>query len=202
MHFGSRWHKLPMDREKLAQHATTRKTPNETTTKALWIRTATIRDASNGPLACSFACSLALLTHLLASHCSLCLCAPLRLFICLLAHTLLSSWESELSDVSSLDCFLGIKPRCRVPGRPPLLRECHTGSHTAQTEAHSCQHLYADIAFFPWGTLHYGPEQPGIQIKVLDHSLVGLLIRSHCSLIPLLHRAHFTRFTCALCCTH
>ena len=48
----------------------------------------------------SFARSLAPLARLLAPHCSLCLHALLRSFVCLLTHSLASLWESELLDVS------------------------------------------------------------------------------------------------------
>ena len=41
---------------------------------------------STGPFTLQFARSLALLTHLLALHCSLCSRAPLRPFICSLTH--------------------------------------------------------------------------------------------------------------------
>ena len=46
------------------------------------------QDVSTGPLARQFARSLALLAHLLAPHCLLCLHALLRLFACLLAYSL------------------------------------------------------------------------------------------------------------------
>ena len=48
------------------------------------------KDGYTGPLARPFAHSLALLTHFLAPHCSLCLCAPLRcahMFPCSLTHS-------------------------------------------------------------------------------------------------------------------
>ena len=35
-------------------------------------------------------------THLLAPHCLLCLRAPLRSLVCLLAHSLLGSWDSAI----------------------------------------------------------------------------------------------------------
>ena len=52
----------------------------------LWFRFVKNQDISTGPLTCLFACSLALLTHLLAPHCSLCSPTPLRSFVCLLVH--------------------------------------------------------------------------------------------------------------------
>ena len=42
-----------------------------------WFRTAKNRDLSTGPLACSFARSLAPLTQLFALHCSIHSCVPL-----------------------------------------------------------------------------------------------------------------------------
>ena len=54
----------------------------------LWARTTENTDWSTGPLARRFARSLALLAHLLAPHCLLCLHALLRLFACLLAYSL------------------------------------------------------------------------------------------------------------------
>ena len=57
---------------------------------ALWAQTTKNTDWSTGPLACpfvrSFTCLLALLTCLLAPHYSLCLRAPLRSLVRLLAH--------------------------------------------------------------------------------------------------------------------
>ena len=39
-------------------------------------------------------------------------------------------------------------------------------------------------------SMHCGPEQPRGQTAILGHSLVHLLIRSHCSLTSLTHFAH------------
>ena len=73
---------------------------------ALWSRTTKNRGVSTGPLARPFAFLLALLTHLLAPHCLLPLRALLRSFVCLLAHSLLSSWESVKFDVSKWPGFV------------------------------------------------------------------------------------------------
>ena len=73
-------------------------------TLAQWFRTVKNRDDSTEPLARPFACSLALLTHMLAPQCLLCLCSLLRSFVCSLAHSLPSSWER------------GIWSMRRVPG--------------------------------------------------------------------------------------
>ena len=64
-------------------------------TDALWSGTSKNRDVSTGPLAHPFARSLALLTHSLAPHCSLCWCATLCSFVHFPAHSLPSSWESD-----------------------------------------------------------------------------------------------------------
>ena len=41
--------------------------------------------------------------------------------------------------------------------------------------------------------VHSGPEQPRIQTAKLGHSLVRLLVRSHCLLVRLLRTARFAR---------
>ena len=61
----------------------------------LWSKTTENLDGSTGPLAHPFARSLALLTHSLAPHCSLCSCATLCSFVHFPAHSLPSSWESD-----------------------------------------------------------------------------------------------------------
>ena len=61
--------------------------------KVLWSRRNKNCNVSTWSLACMFAHSPAPLTHSLATHCLLCSCAPLRSFVCSLAHSLLSSWE-------------------------------------------------------------------------------------------------------------
>ena len=53
---------------------------------ALWARIIKNPDVSTGPLAHPFACSLALLTHLLVLHCSLRLRALLRSLVYSLAY--------------------------------------------------------------------------------------------------------------------
>ena len=72
---------------------------------AQWFRRAKNRDASTGPPAHSFACSLPLLTRSLALHCLLRLRAPLRTFARSPTHSLPSSWESEWLDVSKRPGF-------------------------------------------------------------------------------------------------
>ena len=54
--------------------------------EGLWSGRNKNRDVRTGPLACPFARSLAPLTHSLAPPCLLCLRAPLRSFVCSLAH--------------------------------------------------------------------------------------------------------------------
>ena len=60
---------------------------------ARWFRIAMNRDVSTGSLARPFACLLAPLYHLLATHCSLRSCATLGSFVRSLAHTFPSSRE-------------------------------------------------------------------------------------------------------------
>ena len=62
---------------------------------ALLFRTAMNRDMSTGPLTRLFAHSLALLTHSIAPHCLLHSHAPLRSFVCSVAH-LLTPEQAEL----------------------------------------------------------------------------------------------------------
>ena len=65
-----------------------------------WFGTAKNWDKSTGPRALPFAHLLAPLTHFLAPHCSLRSSAPLRLSVCSLTHSLLSSGKSQWLDVS------------------------------------------------------------------------------------------------------
>ena len=57
-------------------------------TAAQWIKTAKNWDGSTGPIARSFARSLAPITYSLAPHCSLCSRAPLRSFVRSFVHSL------------------------------------------------------------------------------------------------------------------
>ena len=67
---------------------TTGKHSRRNASTLLLFGTAMNRDLSTGPLTRPFACSLAPLTHSLASHRLLRSCAPLRSFVCSLAHSL------------------------------------------------------------------------------------------------------------------
>ena len=68
---------------------------------SLWSGTTKNKDVGTGPLACLFGRSLAPLTHSLAPPCSLCSCAPLRSFICSLAHFAHSQARGKMSDLMS-----------------------------------------------------------------------------------------------------
>ena len=70
----------------------------------LWSGTIKNSDVGTGPLTCLFACLLALLTHSLAPHCSLCTRTPLcsTVLICSLAHSLNHSWARGKVDNSYL----------------------------------------------------------------------------------------------------
>ena len=67
-------------------------------TIALWSGTNKNRDVSTGPLARTFARSLAPLTHLLAPDCSLCSRPPLRSLACLLAYFAHSLARGKVND--------------------------------------------------------------------------------------------------------
>ena len=69
---------------------------------ALWSKTTEKLDISTGPLAHPFARLLALLTHSLALHCSLCSRATLYSFVCLPAHSL----TPELVGKWMIQCFI------------------------------------------------------------------------------------------------
>ena len=87
-------------------------------------------------------------------------------------------------------------------------------SHTyAVPHSHSYQPIRRCVSFIPRvdplrrgkrvfnlpHAIHCGPDQPKTQTKVLGHSLVRSLVRSHCSLVYMLHPACFAR---ANCCAH
>ena len=59
------------------------------------------RHVNVGPLVCPFACSLALLTHLLHPPCPLCWSALLRSFVSWIIHSLPSSCKSESLDAET-----------------------------------------------------------------------------------------------------
>ena len=65
---------------------------------AQWFETTKNQDVSTGPLDCPFTYSILPLTHLLAPHCLLCLRAPLRSFICSLAHFAHSRAHGKVND--------------------------------------------------------------------------------------------------------
>ena len=71
-------------------------------TNAQWFGKAKNQDVSTGPLACSFARSLAPLTHSLAPHYSLCSRAPLRSFVRLLTHFAHSRAHGIVNDLMAI----------------------------------------------------------------------------------------------------
>ena len=76
---------------------------------AQWSGTTKNHVVSTGPLTCPFARSLAPLTHLLAPPCLLCSRAPLRSFVCSLAHFAHSLARGTVNDwMAILSVFFSI----------------------------------------------------------------------------------------------